>query len=570
MERRWVLREADPARVEALCEALGIPMAVARVLVNRGVEDVESARRFLSPALRELHLPEGLADMDRATDRILTAMEAGEPIWIYGDYDADGITSTALLVSFLAEAGVKARPIIPHRERDGYGFHVELIPQEMGQERGLVITVDCGISDAGEIALAKDRGLDVVVTDHHEVPETLPQACAVIDPKRTDNRYPFSELAGVGVAFLLVWALARRLKERGFWSAAREPSLKKYLDLVALGTVADQAPLLGENRALVRHGLQQLGENPRPGVKALLKACGSDGRALSVGTLSFQVAPRLNAPGRVDDAAPALELLLVQEARRAEELAGLLDGMNRQRQQIEEQVYREATDLAWREIQGGLRAVVLAREGWHPGVLGIVASRLVERFGLPAILVAIQDGVGKGSGRAPEGFHLMKGLTACESFLARYGGHRQAAGLRIDPGALQSFREAFCDQAQRVLGDRPAESVLRIDDRLAPKEVTEELVRHLARLEPHGVGNPEPVFQMDRLEIAECRRVGQDHLKLRVRGDRVGFDAIGFRMGSAYPDTLQGWANLACVPQFNEWQGRTSIQLKLKDLKLIS
>jgi single-stranded-DNA-specific exonuclease len=260
---------------------------------------------------------------------------------------------------------------------------------------------------------------------------------------------------------------------------------------------------------------------------------------------------------------------MATNAAQAEELAVLLDGMNRQRQQIEEQVYREPGELARGEVQQGRRAIVLAHEGWHPGVLGIVASRLVERFGLPTVLVSIQDGVAKGSARSPEGFHLMKGLTACAAHLSRFGGHRHAAGLRLDAGAVAVFREALCQQAQAVLGDRAPGPVLRIDDSLAPQDVSEELVRELARLEPHGVGNPEPVFQMEGLKIAQSRRVGQDHLKLSLRAEGLSFDAIGFNMATSHPAPLQGRTRLACVPQLNEWQGRTSIQLKLKDLRLL-
>lgn len=561
------MREADPERVEALREALGVPKPVARVLVNRGVEDVPSAERFISPTLRDLHPPDGLADMHRATERILSAIEARESILIYGDYDADGVTSVALLLSFLRSVGARVLWAIPHRERDGYGLSLSLLQRAREQGVGPVITVDCGVSDGAEIAEAHQMGMEVIVTDHHDVPASLPPAYAVINPKRSDNQYPFSELAGVGVAFLLLWALARRLKERGFWPEGKEPSLKAFLDLVALGTVADQVVLLGENRALVKHGLRQIADYPRPGVRALMKLCGSEGRMPSVGVLSYQLAPRLNAPGRMDEATPSLELLLSQEFGEAQDLANLLDGMNRKRQQEEDGIYREACALAEREMEEGRKAIVLASENWHPGVVGIVASRLVERYGLATVLVAIRDGVGRGSARAPEGFHMIQSLRECGEFLERYGGHRLAAGLRIDPKQMACFREAFCALARSVMGNTSLGGAVRIDDHLTPGEVNEELVRHLSRLEPYGVGNPEPVFQMDRLEIMQCRRVGNDHLKLWVQQGGVGFDAIGFGMGRDYPETLQGLARLAFIPQLNEWQGRTSVQLKLRDLK---
>jgi single-stranded-DNA-specific exonuclease len=565
--RRWVLNEADPERVEMLSRGLGIPLPVARVLVNRGLEDLESVERFLEPTLRDLYPPEMLADMDRATERICSAITSREPMTIYGDYDADGVTSVALLLCFMEEVGAPTIPIIPNRERDGYGLHAELLKRAYSQGSNLVITVDCGSTDAEAIVSAEKMGIQVIVTDHHEIPDHPPPAYAVINPKRPDNQYPYCDLAGVGVAFLLVWALARGLKERGFWKRGEEPSLKRYLDLVALGTVADQVPLLGENRALVKHGLRQMAQDPRPGITALLKVSGSQDRCPSVGMLAFQLAPRLNAPGRIDDARPALELLLADDPHKAQDLAYLLDGMNRKRQQVEEGIFREACVLAEREIEGGSRAIVLAQEAWHAGVLGIVASRMVERYGLPTVLLAIQDDVGKGSARSPEGFHLLENLGKCHTLLQRYGGHAMAAGLRVDAQAVKAFREAFCEQACSVIGDGPADPMLQIDDRLAPDQVTDELVHHLIRLEPHGVGNPEPVFQMDRLEVAQWRLVGRDHLKLFVRKDGIGFDAIGFGLGMTDPECLEGRIRLACLPQLNEWQGRTTIQLKLKDLR---
>jgi single-stranded-DNA-specific exonuclease len=568
MQLRWVMAEADEASVEQLRRELGIPAPVARVLVNRGVEEVSQAERFLSPSLKGLHAPEGLADMDRAVHRILLALETRERIWVYGDYDADGVTSVALLTSFLESAGVKVNWVIPNRERDGYGFHCCLIP-ETCDRGGLVITADCGISDHEEVEKARARGLDVVVTDHHEVPESLPRAYAVVNPKRADNLYPFGELAGVGVAFMLAWALARRLKERRIWPPGKEPSLKTYLDLVALGTIADQAPLLGENRTLVRHGLAQMAQGHRPGIQALMRAAALENRPVSVGSLTFQLAPRMNAPGRLDEASPALELLLTKDSATATELAALLDGMNRKRQQIEDEVLREAEARAWDAVRGGDSALVLAREGWHPGVLGIVASRLVDRFGLPVVLVSLRDGMGKGSARAPEGYHLMEGLRSCGHLLQRFGGHRMAAGLKVEAGALEEFRQCLCAHAREALGERRGARVLRIDDRLAPGDITEELVRSLQKLEPHGTGNPEPVFQVDGVEISGCRRVGQAHLKLSLsHGSRV-FDAIGFGMAEALPQDARGQARLACLPQLNDWQGRTSIQLKLKDLRLL-
>lgn len=568
MHHNWVLSKSDETCVEQLRKELGIPTPVARVLVNRGVEEVAQAERFLSPSLRGLHPPEDLADMGKAVERIILAVRRNESIWIYGDYDADGITSVALLKSFFESIGVKARWVIPHRERDGYGFHCCLIPR-LGETSGLVITADCGISDHQEVVKAKARGLDVVITDHHEVPGILPDACAVINPKRQDNLYPFGDLAGVGVAFMLVWALARKLKEMNLWSKGKEPSLKSYLDLVALGTIADQASLMGENRTLVKHGLAQLAQGPRPGIQALLRTAALEKRPISVGSLSFQIAPRMNAPGRLDDASPALELLLTEDFSAGLELAGLLEGMNKKRQQIEEEVFKEAEPRAREALKSGEAALVLAKEGWHPGVLGIVASRLVDRFGLPVVLISLQDGMGKGSARAPEGYHLMQGLRSCAHLLSRFGGHKMAAGLRVEAGAVEELRQGLCAHAREAMRGLGQGRILRIDDRLAPADITEELVMCLQKLEPYGIGNPEPVFQLEGMSISSCRRVGQSHLKLSVSCGSKVFDAIGFGMAESFPQDTRGQAKLACLPQMNDWQGRSNIQLKLKDMQLL-
>jgi single-stranded-DNA-specific exonuclease len=569
IRRRWVLNSGDPQKALILSRELEIPLPVARVLVNRGITEVGEAERFLSCTLRELFPPGGLADIDKAVDRIMMAIDRDEPIMIYGDYDTDGITATALLLIFLQEVGVRASAMIPHRQQHGYGLHIPLLQRAKSQEFRLIITVDCGISDHDALEWARDQGLDVIVTDHHEIHRGLPPAHAVINPKRAENTYPFSELAGVGVAFLLVWALAKRLRERGFWPEEKAPSLKRYLDMVAIGTIADQAPLRGENRTMVKHGLMSMNTSPSPGIRSLLAVCGMKDRPISVGSVSFQIAPRLNAAGRLSDASLALELLLAREESKAIELAAELDAINRMRQKVEDCVFREAVELAHEQIKMGRRAIVLVREGWHPGVIGIVASRLVEQYGLPTVLIAVEDGIGKGSARAPEGFHLMRGIEACEEFLDRYGGHAMAAGIRLDPEAVEGFAQAFWREAEEGLKEDFIGPVLKIDCNLEPHQVTLELLRHLARLEPHGVGNPEPVFQLDHWEIANCSVVGDDHLKLWIRKEGYGFDVIGFGMGDLREEALKGTARLACVPQINEWQGRVQIQLKLRDIRAV-
>lgn len=568
MMRKWLRSKADSQLVEVLKEELDLPEPVASVLVNRGISEPQEARRFFSPCLRELHPPESLADIDRAVERVLLAVDRKEPIVLYGDYDVDGLASLALLKSFFGSIGVQASTIVPHRERDGYGFHSQLIPDQKGS-RALVITVDCGISDHQDVERAQSRGLDVVVTDHHEPGDRLPGAFAVINPKRHDNAYPFRDLAGVGVTFLLTWAIARRLKQKGFWPVGKEPSLKGFLDLVALGTVADQAPLKGENRTLVKHGLNQLVTCQRAGIQALMKVSGLEGRPLTVGSITFQVAPRLNAPGRIDDPQLALKLLLSDDLQEALELATILEGMNRKRQMIEEDILKEAEVAAWDDLQKGSEALVLAAEGWHPGVLGIVASRLVDKFGLPVVLISLKGDEGQGSARTPEGYNILEGLRACSHFLDRFGGHSMAAGLRIHREAIEGFRRGLCKHVREVMGPSCRERVLRIDHRLSPEEIDEGLVHCLTQLEPHGVGNPEPTFEVEGIQISAARKVGRDHLKMVVKHRDMFFDAIGFNLAGSFPENLQGWARLACLPQLREWQGKTSLQLKVKDIEMI-
>jgi single-stranded-DNA-specific exonuclease len=561
-----VIPDVDWGLVETIGKELEIPSPVARVLVNRGVRDPEEGRSFLLPSLRGLHPPEAMADMDKAVGRILEAMEKKEPLFLYGDYDADGLTSVALIKSFFSSIGVEATPVIPNREVDGYGFHSNLLPDPKGG-RGLVITADCGISDCEEIRRATSRGLDVIVTDHHEPGEVLPQACAVLNPKRKDNSYPFRELAGVGVVFLLVWALAKRLKEKGFWPKGKEPSLKRFLDLVALGTVADQAPLIKENRILVKHGLSEMDRIQRPGIMALMEVAAT--RSISVGSITFQLAPRINAPGRLDSAMTALELLLSQDLQEARELASILDGMNRRRQEIEEEVLREAELMASEHAMAGKGALVLARRGWHPGVLGIVASRLVERFEVPVVLISLEEKIGKGSARAPDGYDMMDGLRHCSQFLERFGGHRSAAGLKIQPDALEEFREALSRHAKEVLGPRRGHGILRIDDKLEPNQLDENLLNSLIKLEPHGIGNPEPIFEVGEMEVMGSRRIENRHIKFSMRRGNSTFEAIGFNLAGQIPEPTHGRVRVACTPQINEWNGKRTVQLKLKDLQVL-
>ena len=462
----------DEAAASRLAGALGLHPLAARALAARGLADPVLASRFLSPRLEDLPDPFTMKGMEGAVARIVRAVEEGQRIACYGDYDVDGVTSTVLLSGFLGAAGGVVSTYIPHRLVEGYGLNGAAVERLADQGVNLIVTLDCGITSVAEVAAAARRGVDVVVVDHHTVPVDLPAASAILNPHQSGCAYPSKHLAAVGVTFNLVMALRRRLRERGRFGATRpEPNLREMLDLVALGTVADVVPLVEVNRVLVRFGLAELGKARRPGVRALLRVAGVATGEVTASQVGFRLAPRVNAAGRLDDAGRGVRLLSTADPAAADALAEELDRENRARQEIERQILEEALEDAARLVAAGARGLVLSRPGWHPGVVGIVASRVVERFHRPAVLVGVSDGVGKGSGRSIAAFHLHDALAACAVHLARFGGHRHAAGVTIDPGAIPAFREAFEAHAASVLRDDDLVPRTRIDAWVDPLEL---------------------------------------------------------------------------------------------------
>ncbi|AJE02597.1 single-stranded-DNA-specific exonuclease RecJ [Geobacter pickeringii] len=565
-ERRWIVRESNPAVAEAIARDGGVAPLVARLLAGRGVSGGEGARRFLASTLADIRDPFLLKGMDEAVTRLAAALRDDEPVCVYGDYDVDGVSSTALLMGFFRSVGLRCFSHIPRRLTDGYGLSADGIRTAAAAGARVIVTVDCGITACAEADLCTSLGVDLIVTDHHTQGAALPRACAVINPNQDGCPYPFKALAGVGVAFNLAIALRRRLRATGLFAGRCEPNLREYLDLVALGTVADVVPLAEENRIFVKHGLKELTTAPRAGIRALKQVAGVTGE-VGCGAVGFRLAPRLNAAGRLEDAALGVELLLEGDHGRAATIATLLDESNAERQEVEREILADALaqvkgDPSLREK----RSIVLASETWHPGVIGIVASRLVDIFHRPTILIALRDGSGRGSGRSIAGFHLHDALAACGEHLEKFGGHRQAAGLSIDEATLDAFVARFEEVAAGLLTPEDLTPVLVADAELSPAEVTPELLEAVAALEPFGMGNPEPLFILRGAAVTERRILKEHHLKLRLAAAGRTFDAIGFNLaeqGRSAGDTV----DVAFSLRWNEWNGGRGMQLALKDIR---
>lgn len=573
----WRLAKAQPVLKEIFAQKLGLPPIVAQILANRGILTLDDARIFLNGDLSHLHDPFLLKDMDSAVERVNKAVAAGEKIIVYGDYDADGITSTALLFGVLKELGADAGYYIPRRMEEGYGLNIPSIEKFIDQGVTLIITVDCGVSAAAEISFARERGVDVVVTDHHEPPAELPPALAIVNPKRRDCSYPFKELAGVGVAFKLAQALTSAGAGKGTGIGAapvqEEPLpeiLRRRLDIVALGTVADIVPLKGENRILVKAGLAQMDRTCHPGLQALIQVGGLAGKPLDANRLAFGLAPRLNAAGRIGDAQLAAELLLTGDQERASQLAGILDRANEERQTVEAGIFEEAVEMIESAGLAQNRVLVLARPGWHVGVIGIVASRLVQKYYRPAVLLSVAEEVAKGSARSIPGFNIYAALAACDTLLAKYGGHNQAAGLTLAARHVDDFYAALETHAQEIIAEEHLTRQVIIDGEISLPDLTRDLYRQLERLAPFGCDNPGPVLVSRGTQVVDCRNVGTDgsHLKMRLQTEQCVMDAIGFGLGgrAGSLDALAG-LDVAFALEQNEWNGRVNLQLNLKDLK---
>lgn len=555
----------SPEKVETLVRALKLPRALCGVLVGRGVEDPEEAKAFLRPLLSGLHPPEALTDLPRAVARIGKAVQEEEVIFVHGDYDVDGMAGTALLTRWLRRLGGKVVPFVPHRLRDGYDLGPAGLEAARSAGAGLLLTVDCGILAMEAVEEARRAGMDVIVTDHHAPGPKLPGALAVLNPGRTDETYPFPHLSGTGVAFKLCQGLARA------WGVGEE-ELHPHLDLVGLATVADLVPLTGENRILARYGLKALTRTRLPGLRALLARAGLNGSQVTAGSVSFLLAPRLNAVGRLGEPAMGLELLLTDRIPEAARLAQEAESLNQERQAEDRRTLEEALDMLARTFDPERdHALVLASEGWHPGVVGIVASRIVERFHRPAVMIALDGDRGKGSARSIPGFHLLEAIRACGSLLERFGGHSQAAGLEIARDRVDAFREALGAEARERLAGLDLRPSLAPELEVELGEMSAELHGYLRYLGPHGLGNPRPLFLARNVALSGTPRVvGEDHLKLRLRQEKAELEAIGFRMANRItPANLgRGPVDVAFHLQENEYRGIRTLQARLRDIRL--
>lgn len=565
-DKRWQLRREPPAPelITQLAQSLGVQRLTAQALLLRGIATAEHGQEFLQARLGALPDPDLLPDMVVATGRLEQALLRGERIAVHGDYDVDGITGCSLLVEILRQLGGSVEYHIPLRMKDGYGLSADAIRQARDNGCELIVSVDCGVSAHGEADLASELGIDLIITDHHQPPEELPVCLALINPHLDGSRFPYQDLSGVGVAFFLLVGLRRRLRENGYFSRHPEPDLRRGLDLVALGTIADIVPLGGVNRILVQAGLQLLEQGGRPGVAALKKV--AEVKQVSCGVVGFRLAPRLNAAGRLEDAALGVKLLLGEEPQEVASLAELLDGFNRERQQIEQRTLEQAIAALEEQGSGERYAIVLADERWHSGVIGIVASRLVERYHRPTVLIALDGQQGKASARSISGFHLFQALQRCAEPLEGYGGHAMAAGLSIVAENIEPFSEQFEAVARAQLSEDDLTPRASHDGEIGLSELTMAQVAELESLNPFGAGNPQPAFVSRGCRVHSPRILGEKHLKFDVEqsGNRIG--CIAFSMAERF-EQLAGEIDLLYRPGINVWRGNSSVQLQVADFR---
>jgi len=570
-EHRWTLADPpDGEVVERLSKDINVPPVIAKILIFRGIDTYDKAKAYFRPSLEELHDPFLMDGMDIAVERVLAAVRGKEKILVFGDYDVDGTNGAAMLYLFLQEIGADAEYYIPDRIREGYGISIQGIEKASEDGVGLFLAVDCGITAVDQVAAARRLGLDVIICDHHEAGSALPDAVAVLDPIKPNDPYPFKFLCGCGVGFKLIQGIARKL--------GTEPMVRAYLDFVTLSSTADIVPLIQENRILTKIGIQAINEHPRPGIKALIEVAGLKPGQITTGQIVFVLAPRINAVGRLGDAMRAVKLLTCTDPDEAQELARVLEEENRNRRKIDEDTFAEAQqlfeDFYDREASS---AIVLHQEHWHPGVVGIVASRMVERYYKPSIMMATVDGVAKGSARSVSGFDIYEALKRCEDTIIQFGGHKYAAGLTVEVSRLEEFRTAFNAAVKDLMSEELKTPEIRIDVEVALTDLTPRFIRILKEFAPFGPSNTRPTFLTRNLEVQGTPRiVGKNHLRFRVRQNGSVFDAIGFGLGDRMARVSGGRKDLECVFTIdeNDWnpppggrQGDAFPQLKIKDIR---
>ncbi len=566
VKMRWVVApDPDFRQVDELARQLNLPTLVIKILVNRGITDPVHIDKFINPNMDDLVDPFKIPGMEAGVDRTVQALQENETIMIYGDYDVDGITASALMFLVLNKLGANVHYYLPNRLVEGYGLSEDGIIEAERKGASLIISVDTGITAVREVEYAKEKFIDCVLTDHHEPGDTIPNAAAVVNPKLAPDPHAIGrELAGVGVAFKFAQGLYAKL--------GQDPlEIYEHLDLVALGTSADVVPLVNENRILTYFGINQIMRSSKPGLKSLVFECDLMGKEISTSQIVFIIAPRINAVGRLGGAEKAIKLLTTKDMGTASSIAKFLEVENRRRKSIDESTLEEALGQIEKTVDPDSdKAIVIHSEGWHQGVIGIVASRLVEKYYLPTVLIAIDNGEGKGSGRSIPGFHLYEALRSCEDLLLRYGGHKYAAGMSIAPDKIQEFIRRFKKVASEQLSPDDLIRKLHIDAELELDEIDFDLVDHLERFAPFGPENMKPVFITRNLEIVGSPQVvGKNHLRMRVRQGKKIFDVIGFGFGDFVEQlSLHGVDfDMAYVIEKNFHNGVTKIQLRVKDIR---
>ena len=569
---KWKLTESGDKNIEnLLTEEFGIHPIISQILVSRGFQDKEEVRNYLYPSLNNLHSPFLMKDMKKGISRLLKAIYEHEEIIIYGDYDADGITSVVILYKFIKDITPNINYYIPDRVQEGYGLNIPAIDKFKSNNVTLIISVDCGISDLEQIAYAKTLGIDTIVLDHHAISGPLPAAIASINPNREDCAFPFKGLAGVGIAFNFLIALRGTLNREGFWKNKSYPNLKEYLDIVALGTIGDIAPLVDENRIFSRIGLELITEGQRLGIRALKEVSGVDNQNIDSFKASFSLIPRINAAGRIASPLDAVELLLTDNPEEARVLAKKLDSYNRQRQLMGKEIINEILEqIRVNQNIGKRNALVFMSDKWHPGIIGTVASQLVDLFNRPAFVISLNNGIGKGSGRSIPGFNIYKSIQQCAHLLLSYGGHCYAAGFSIKEENIEKLTSLLEEIISSSLQLPELLLQTNIDAECQFTDININLMNQIEMLAPFGSNNPEPVLCAHNIKVSAPIIVGNNHLKMWLNSNGISCGAIWFYMGEHLPAVSGSNIDIVFTPQINDWNGSSDIQLKIKDVEVIS
>ena len=559
MNKKWELNETDEILVEKISDEFNISRLVANSIVKKGLKDTHEIEVFLNPRRSDFHNPFLMPDMEKAVDRILKAIKENEKVVIFGDYDVDGITSSTVLKRFLEDRGLKVDVYIPNRLNEGYGLNENAIRKIANTNHTLIITVDCGITGNKEIELAKTLGIETVVTDHHEPSEILPEAVAVVDCKRKDNKYPFNGLAGVGVAFKLTQAISIKL-------GIKEEEYLKYLDLVCVGTISDIVPLIDENRTISKLGLKLVKQTRNIGLKVLLESIGY--QKIDSNTVSFGIAPRINACGRMGHEEEALNLFLTNDVEEAKKITENLNKYNIERQEIEKRIFKEAEEFMQNEEEQKLPCIVLGKENWHHGVIGIVSSKITDMYFKPSILLCFEGEKAKGSGRSREGFDLHDALEKCNTYIDQFGGHSMAIGVTINKENFAEFKQEIEEYASKIKIEEFV-PIIKIDEKILLQDINIRDIKDLELLEPFGEGNKMPLFQISNVKITSVRALSEGkHLKISVKDENKQIDAIGFNIGNLSSEySIGSKVDLLGSLEINNYRGMENIQINLKDIR---